>query len=1055
MKREFTLLALTFVWTALLAEPVGKESARETARLFLQEKGVTMQTSTPTHRVARKKAAEKNNSYYYVFNAGNDKGYVIVSGDDRTEEILGYVDHGSFREKDIPDNMRAWLQGYADQIQYMDDHNIKGTSPQQRLAARRCIRSTKHAVPVIMTTTWNQGDPYNSKCPKYYKEDGTTDQPASGCVATALAQVMNFYKYPPRIRKAIPSITNTYTLANGTKKTVTTKAIRIGTKIDWANMADNYDGDETTEQKDAVGNLMYYVGQAVGMGYGASSGAGFGNNIANAMTTYFGYDDGAYMAYRDQYSIEGWFNLIYEEIAKGYPVGFAAWSTGGGHSFVLDGFDGESLFHLNWGWGGGSDGWFLLSVLNPGDNSGIGASTSSDGYSLGQTALMNLRLPDNVKAEPTASLTINDVKIDGTSISGNYINWTGANGNFHAGIAYQKEDGTLAPVGGKYESFTLNVNTYYGKKYNVNGLLPQGTWKISPASKLSTAKVWRTLYNMRDTYIEANVDADGKTTLRMVQPNYNVSIDKIQCVTNKEAGSQQELQVKFSNQGDEFLKEVRLFASTSDVKVDADSRAIVALKKGESTTLSFFFTPSETGVYNLWLCTNSDGTGEIGKGSVEIVESGKGTKPNLRASSFIIRNNQSGTVYGSQLTGAVSIFNNESEPFVGKVVLQLWRQPQGSNTAWTSSSQTVNMEIEPAHNALANFNFTGLDNTSTYRIQVKVNNEDVAGGGLWEHGWVCKPGIVYWKEDGSLASMAGKTSFIAPSTACALRLDGVTVRRIVSNKNPNTIYAVPQGLQVPTGLTDKNLVTGDSASVINLTDGYPYYLPLTFNADTAYFHHVFPMNSNSTGWETFTLPFAADSIYIDGKSKALNDTLNHFWIYEYAWSEDDGTPIFTEATQLRGNTPYLIAADSTLAGKTISFRGTDVSFFKSESTKAVVSSEAYTFHGTTLAEKKKGIYQLNESGTAFEYQEESVATTPLGTYFTTALSEEERAASIILPTVPRSLDTAIGGIKANRLTPNNKGFYNIAGQDMGKSTNKREIKSGIYIREGRKVLIKQ
>lgn len=1055
MKKELTLLALALACLPLWADPVGREAARETARLFLENKGIDMKTQAPAHRAPRKGAAEQDDSYYYVFNAGNDQGYVIVSGDDRTEEILGYVDHGTYSEHALPAHMKAWLQGYADQIQFLTDHHIQGSTASQRAQARRKLQSTKHAVPVLMSTTWNQGDPYNSKCPVYYKGDGTTDQPASGCVATALAQVMNFYKYPARIRKNIPSISNTYTLDNGTKKTVTTKVVRVGTKIDWDNMADNYTGSETQEQKDAVGNLMYYVGQSVGMGYGPSSGAGFGSNVSSAFINYFGYDDSAYTASRSDYTIDGWFDLIYNEIAAGHPVGFAGWSTGGGHSFVLDGFDGESLFHLNWGWGGGSDGWFLLGVLNPGDNSGMGASTSSDGYSLGQTALMNLRMPDAVKADPTACLSINDVTIDGSSIKGNYINWTGASGTFHAGIVCQQADGTMAPVGGKYETFTLNPNTYYTKTYSVSGLLPEGTWKLSPASKMSTAKTWRTKYNMRDTYIEAVVDAQGKATLRNVTPNYDISIDDIKCIGTGEVGDQQEIQVLFTNHGDEYLRELKLFASTSEVKVDGDSRAMVALKKGESGTYSFYYKPTEAGDYHLWICSDGDGNEVVGTGQMSIAASGQGSKPKLAVASFSIKNSQSGTVYGKRLCGTVAVRNNDSKPFAGKIVLQMWRQPKGSNTAWTYKSSTASIEIEPAHTSVANFDFDGLEYGPTYRIQVKVYDNDIEKGGLWEHGWECKEGILAWKDNGALAAMPTKTAFVASINYCGLLIDESNVRRVSPNKNPNTIYAVSEGSQKPTGLDEHNLVTGDSAQAISITTGHAYYVPYTFMAKEARMEHTFPQEGCGKGWQTITLPFVCDSLTVGGKGVTLNDPLNHFWIYEYAWNEEDGTPVFAPAEQLCGNRPYLIAADSCLAGQTVEFHGREVSIFGTQATKSVVSSREYSFRGTSLTENLKGIYTLNSDGTAMDYHENATATTPTGAYFTTTLDAGSRLTSIALPAVPQSLDTAIRGIGAGNASED-ENIYTTTGQRVGKTSLLRggTLAPGVYVSKGRKILVK-
>lgn len=1055
MKRVLTLVVAACTCLCLWADPVTKETARESAKTFLLNRGIEMKTESLVHRAPRKGVAEKDNSYYYIFNVGNDQGYVIVSGDDRTEEILGYVEHGTYTEDALPEHMKAWLQAYADQIQFLDDNNLQGSTPTQRAAARRKIQSTKHAIPKLMSTTWNQGDPYNSKCPDYYKGDGTKAKPATGCVATALAQVMNFHKLPQYIRKTIPQLSNTYTLDNGSKKTVTTGTVRIGTKIDWDNMVDNYTGNETQEQKDAVANLMAYIGQAVGMGYGASSGAGFGSNISTAFSTYFGYDDSAYMAYRTDYSIDGWFDLIYNEIAAGYPVGFAGWSTGGGHSFVLDGFDGESLFHLNWGWGGGSDGWFLLGVLNPGDNSGIGASTSSDGYSLGQTALMNVRPSDREKAEPTACLSINDISIEGTAIKGNYINWTGAAGNFHAAIVYEKSDGALAPVGNKYETLNLNSNYYYTKTYDLKGLLTEGTWKVSPASKLSTAKVWRTAYNMRDTYIKAVVDANGNVTLSKVTPNYDLRIDDIKCIGTGEVDDQQEIQVTFSNHGDEYLRELRLFASTSDVKVDADSRAMVALRKGETGTYSFYYTPSEAGDYNIWICAQSNGDDEVGSGKITIAEKDQGTKPNLTASVFSIKNQVSGTVYGPRLYGTVTLRNNGNTPFTGKVVMQLWRQPVGSNTAWSSSSTSSVVSIEPAQTGVAHFDFTNLEYGPTYRIQVKVYGKEVENGGLWAHGWICKEGILAWKENGELTALPAKSIILAGSNYCTLMVDKTTVRRIAPNKNPNTIYAVGEETTIPTGLEESNLVVADSAEHILITSGYSYYVPYTFTAKEACYAHTFPEEGNGKGWQTISLPFAVDTILVNGKGMELNNPNNHFWIYEYAYSGDNAEPIFSPAQQLCGNTPYLIAADSCLAGQTIEFKAKDVSIFNTANTKCVVSSKEYSMLGTTLAKSMKNTYVMNDEGTAFEYNENSKLTTPTGAYFTTTLDAENRLATIALPEVPTSLDTAIPGVKENA-TNGDDAIYNVTGQRVGKVSHLKNgsLAPGIYVSKGRTILIK-
>ena len=154
------LSSLTF--SSLKAEPISKQAALYTAQAYMLSKGKSLSPDpSPIGNGSRKNASslgrENWDEAFYVFNAGGDGGYVIVSGDDRTEPILGYVEQGTFDPDNIPENMRSWLQGYADQIKYIIDNDIDANSP--LLKTRNKIRGTKHSVPELLTTRWNQGHP--------------------------------------------------------------------------------------------------------------------------------------------------------------------------------------------------------------------------------------------------------------------------------------------------------------------------------------------------------------------------------------------------------------------------------------------------------------------------------------------------------------------------------------------------------------------------------------------------------------------------------------------------------------------------------------------------------------------------------------------------------------------------------------------------------------------------------------------------------------------------------------------------------------------------------
>ena len=1003
-KLALSILALCSALVAT-AEPIGKQAALYTAQTFMLAKGRSISPAASPRRGAKGYSSNEddNQPYYYVFNAGNDAGYVIVSGDDRTEPILGYVDQGSFDPDNIPENMRSWLQLYADQIKYIIDNDLQPSSPE--LKKRNRVIGTKHSIPELLTSRWNQGHPYNLLCPKYYKGDGTQHYPAAGCVATAMSQVVYYYKFPEKTKAVIPAHSNKYTLDDGTEKTVSMKAIPRNTVIDWENMRDTYNcGDSHVHDAPdtAVAKLMLYCGQGVKMGYGASSGAST-SSARDFFVNCFGYRTSAYWGGRGSYSIDEWFDMLYNEIEQGHPVLYAGHSSGGGHAFVLDGFDGDNLFHVNWGWGGGSNGWFLVSILNPGDNSGIGASSSSDGYSMSQGALFDLRTPDSPKED--AFLTISDVSVINKSIRATFTNKTGATGSFNTSIVKLDEDGGLSVVGSIQTITGLENNASQTKTFSINGRLPEGTHRLSPASKAARNKVWRTKYDMQRQYIEAIVESNGRLDLHFIHPTYeDISIDTITFPGTRIVGHEQEVKVTFRNDGAEYFETVYLFASATSKRVYTESKSKVAVRSGETVDVSYFFTPDTIGTYNLWFCTDDKGNNVMGQGTMEVITEEEAVKANLAISSYSITNGSDDIAYGKRLVGKATIRNNARTDYHGGVRLQIWSQEKGSNTAYSGSTHSCNVDIPAGKAVSVDFSFENLKVDYYYRLKAMYSNQDgtLTSGGIWDHRWEMKDGLLTWKNNGTIAGMAYRSSLTAATTVCGLYADCNKINRLTPNRNnPNVIYAFASGMEVPSNLDSCNAVSGNHAKHIDLINDKPFYNPVTFEADSASFTYTFPETEAGTGWHAFTMPFEADSIFVDSVYVALDDSLKHFWIYEFAAQGDNGEVIFAPATELRGNTPYIIAADSTMAGRSIVFRSLDVTFYKTGSDKMVVTSPYYKFYGTTYSPVMKGCYVMNEDGTAFEYFATNKTIAALSSYFTTTLSEEERLPSIILPDIPK------------------------------------------------------
>lgn len=383
MKKSLLLLVSLIMTAIMMAGNVTPEEAMRQAQSFLQKHS----SLSNTEGKARSKATAprltmvKQIKGVYLFNVEDDGGYVIVSSDDRTVPILGYSDSGAIDPDNIPANMQAWLQGYADEIAWLQQHNSIVINDSTMKLPRRAPIAQTNIAPLV-TTTWDQDAPYNNMCPEY----SSGSRSATGCVATAMAQVMNYHKWPTAATTAIFGYTTE-------SYNIDLTAGLPATTLDWANMQDSYSENATGSAADAVAKLMQYCGYSVQMDYGPESGSNT-DKVATALKNYFDYKTTTtQFVSRSYYTATKWANLIYHELANNRPVVYGGMSSGGGHEFVCDGYKYENntdFFHINWGWGGTSDNYFVLSALDP-DQQGIGGSTSDDGFHYGQDAVIGIQ----------------------------------------------------------------------------------------------------------------------------------------------------------------------------------------------------------------------------------------------------------------------------------------------------------------------------------------------------------------------------------------------------------------------------------------------------------------------------------------------------------------------------------------------------------------------------------------------------------------------------------------------------------------------------------------
>ena len=322
---------------------------------------------------------------YYVFNKGNEQGYLILSADDCMPAVLGVVEGNSFDYDKLPDNMKWWLSQYDVSI---SSYSAKGRKYASSSTAKK---AKKDIEPLLGDIQWNQWAPYNMLCPVMGKMEAPT-----GCVATAMAQVMGMYQWPKRgygkneYQMFAPSYDEEGNYVHGE---LTMARDFTQSKYKWEKILPQYDGYESEEENLAIAQLMYDCGISINMEYKSSGSASDLPEVVNALVKNFSYDKNIRIEYRKFYDDDVWENMLYENLSKGMPLvcsGQDGKTFFEGHAFVCDGYmvDGN-LFHFNWGWGGNADGYFFLSGNGNGDDDeGLDEECL---YNKAQNAIFNIK----------------------------------------------------------------------------------------------------------------------------------------------------------------------------------------------------------------------------------------------------------------------------------------------------------------------------------------------------------------------------------------------------------------------------------------------------------------------------------------------------------------------------------------------------------------------------------------------------------------------------------------------------------------------------------------
>lgn len=468
MKLKATFLFLFFLIT--LSSSAKKRSSAEILNIAEQYLGTTNTRAGSTNLAI---IAEKE---MLTIVGGEGLGFVVVSNDDSVTDIVGYSKE-SFSV--IPPAMEWFINTVDNNMQEMTKSGVL-------YAPIPPSTEFPESVEPLLKSTWDQGKPYNILCPG--GNGSSTRLYPTGCVATALSQIMYYHKYP---EVGIGEHQYSFQPESGVGRII---SANFGeTHYDWTNMLDDYSKGYTDEQANAVATLMLHCGVAVEMGYTASGSGAYGQEACLGIKKFFGYNKNARLYTRDYYTAELWMEMIFKELNLKRPIYYDGLSEGGGgHAFIIDGYDKDGFVHVNWGWGGNSNGFFDIALLNPPGSS----------YSKAQGMILGMCKPDvDIPYESQVVATELGFIFSGTNtkrvtISG-VIHNAGAE-KFVGTIACVLENSENTIVLKKQEDLTLQAITG-GMWYNTNfsllsnnlSSIPDGTYRLFVGSKTAEDTRWQ------------------------------------------------------------------------------------------------------------------------------------------------------------------------------------------------------------------------------------------------------------------------------------------------------------------------------------------------------------------------------------------------------------------------------------------------------------------------------------------------------------------------------------------------------------------------------------
>ena len=404
MKKTLTILALAALFASqAFANPVDVDRALQIGLKYVQNNSANARHATALDHVYTHHT-EAGTPALYVFNF--DGGYMIVAADDVAQPILAFGEEGAFDANHIPDGLAYYLGHYARQIEDAVAHNMTA-SPEIAAQWEQIAREGRTApnrgtcgdIAPMLTTNWNQDNPYNYYCPT--GQGGPGGRAYAGCVATAMSMVMKYWNWPDHGQGS-----HSYTPDGYPEQSVNFE----DTYYQWNNMPNS----ANSSNYQAIALLMYHCGVAVDMQYGPGSSGAYSHDVPPAIADYFRYTSQANRFDRDLYSKTDWEEMLIASLGEGFPLYYSGSDAGGGHAFVCCGYrESDRKFYFNWGWSGFNNNYFAIDALN----------TYSGSFNTGQAAIFDF-IPDYVYDGLVPAVDNLNVSTENAHAKTGIVSWT-------------------------------------------------------------------------------------------------------------------------------------------------------------------------------------------------------------------------------------------------------------------------------------------------------------------------------------------------------------------------------------------------------------------------------------------------------------------------------------------------------------------------------------------------------------------------------------------------------------------------------------------------------